>query len=62
MRIHGRTEKYVLREAMKGLLPETFCKREKFVFMAPPAHTDPEKWKSMQVLVKCKAKKYGWQP
>ena len=50
MRIHGRTEKYVLREAMKGLLPETLYKREKFAFMAPPAHTDPKKWKAVQNL------------
>ena len=50
MRIHGRTEKYVLREAMKGLLPETLYKREKFAFMAPPAHTDPGKWAAMRVL------------
>lgn len=50
MRIHGRTEKYVLREAMKGLLPETLYKREKFAFMAPPAHTDPSKWAAMRVL------------
>jgi asparagine synthase (glutamine-hydrolysing) len=50
MRIHGRTEKYVLREAMKGLLPETLYKREKFAFMAPPAHTDPEKWAAMRAL------------
>lgn len=50
MRIHGRTEKYVLREAMKGLLPETLYKREKFAFMAPPAHTDPKKWAAMQDL------------
>ena len=50
MRIHGRTEKYVLREAMKGLLPETLYKREKFAFMAPPAHTDPKKWKAMRAL------------
>ena len=50
MRIHGRTEKYVLREAMKGLLPETLYKREKFAFMAPPAHTDPNKWAAMQAL------------
>lgn len=35
MRIKGRTEKYVLREAMKGVLPETLYKREKFAFMAP---------------------------
>ena len=52
MRIHGRTEKYVLREAMKGLLPETLYKREKFAFMAPPAHTDPQKWQAMQTLAK----------
>jgi asparagine synthase (glutamine-hydrolysing) len=50
MRIHGRTEKYVLREAMKGLLPETLYKREKFAFMAPPAHTDPKKWAAMRTL------------
>ena len=50
MRIHGRTEKYVLREAMKGLLPETLYKREKFAFMAPPAHTDPQKWQAMRSL------------
>ncbi len=50
MRIHGRIEKYVLREAMKGLLPDTLYKREKFAFMAPPAHTDPRKWQAMRVL------------
>lgn len=52
MRIHGRTEKYVLREAMKGLLPETLYKREKFAFMAPPAHTDPRKWEAMRDLAR----------
>jgi len=52
MRIHGRTEKYVLREAMKGLLPETLYKREKFAFMAPPAHTDPKKWDAMKILAR----------
>jgi asparagine synthase (glutamine-hydrolysing) len=50
MRIKGRTEKYVLREAMKGLLPESLYKREKFAFMAPPAHTDPVKWAAMREL------------
>lgn len=50
MRIKGRTEKYVLREAMKGLLPETLYRREKFAFMAPPAHTDPQKWRAMKRL------------
>lgn len=50
MRIHGRTEKYVLREAMKGLLPEVLYKREKFAFMAPPAYTDPKKMAAVQNL------------
>ncbi|MCA8941457.1 MAG: asparagine synthase C-terminal domain-containing protein, partial [Planctomycetes bacterium] len=43
MRIRARTEKYVLREAMKGVLPRELYEREKFAFMAPPAHTDPRK-------------------
>lgn len=50
LRIKGNKEKYVLREAMKGLLPETLYKREKFAFMAPPAHTDPKKWKAVEKL------------
>ncbi|SFM47492.1 asparagine synthase (glutamine-hydrolysing) [Ectothiorhodospira mobilis] len=50
MRINGRTEKYVLREAMKGLLPRVLYEREKFAFMAPPAHTDPKKWAAMRAL------------
>lgn len=50
LRIKGRTEKYVLREAMKGLLPDVLYKREKFAFMAPPAHTDPKKWAAMRDL------------
>jgi len=49
-RIKGRTEKYVLREAMKGILPEVLYKREKFAFMAPPAHTNQTKWKQMRTL------------
>jgi len=50
MRIKGRTEKYVLREAMKGILPKTLYEREKFAFMAPPAHTDPKKWAALRAL------------
>lgn len=49
-RIKGRVEKYVLREAMKGLLPQVLYEREKFAFMAPPAHTDKEKWQAMKSL------------
>ena len=50
LRIKGKTEKYVLREAMAGLLPEVLYQREKFAFMAPPAHTEPEKWEQMKGL------------
>jgi len=50
VRIKGRTEKYVLREAMRGLLPQVLYEREKFAFMAPPAHTDPKKWAAMRQL------------
>lgn len=51
LRIKGPVEKYVLKEAMKGLLPETLYKRQKFAFMAPPAHRDETKWKAMMNLV-----------
>lgn len=51
LRIKGPTEKYVLREAMKGLLPKSLYERQKFAFMAPPAHTDPKKWKHVQTLI-----------
>lgn len=43
LRIKGNIEKHILREAVKGVLPEVLYKREKFAFMAPPAHTDPAK-------------------
>jgi asparagine synthase (glutamine-hydrolysing) len=42
-RIKGNIEKHVLREAVRGVLPEVLYKREKFAFMAPPAHTDEAK-------------------
>jgi asparagine synthase (glutamine-hydrolysing) len=35
---------------MKGVLPKTLYEREKFAFMAPPAHTDEAKWKAMKAL------------
>lgn len=43
LRIKGNIEKHVLREAVKGVLPEVLYQREKFAFMAPPAHTDQAK-------------------
>jgi asparagine synthase (glutamine-hydrolysing) len=49
-RIKDRKEKYVLKEAMKGLLPKTLYEREKFAFMAPPATTNKSKWDAMLEL------------
>ncbi len=44
-------EKWVLREAMKGVLPDVLYKREKFAFMAPPAHTDRRKRAAIEELI-----------
>ena len=49
-RIRGAREKYVLREAVRGVLPKVLYEREKFAFMAPPAHTDPAKRAALQAL------------
>ena len=43
LRIRNGVEKWILREAMKGLLPESLYKRPKFAFMAPPSHVDQSK-------------------
>jgi asparagine synthase (glutamine-hydrolysing) len=51
VRIHDGIEKWVLREAMKGVLPEVLYRREKFAFMAPPAHTDRAKRAAVESLV-----------
>lgn len=51
LRIKGNTEKYVLREAVRGVLPEVLYKREKFAFMAPPAHTDKAKQAKLKALL-----------
>ncbi|KAA3637516.1 MAG: asparagine synthase (glutamine-hydrolyzing) [Calditrichaeota bacterium] len=50
-RIKGNTEKYILREAMKEILPETLYKREKFAFMAPPGHTEENKKNALNELL-----------
>ncbi|MGE9271306.1 MAG: asparagine synthetase B family protein, partial [Verrucomicrobiales bacterium] len=50
-RIKGNIEKHVLREAVKGVLPEVLYKREKFAFMAPPAHTDKKKQAKVDELI-----------
>ncbi|MAS91805.1 MAG: asparagine synthase (glutamine-hydrolyzing) [Verrucomicrobiales bacterium] len=51
LRIKGNIEKWVLREAVKGVLPEVLYKREKFAFMAPPAHTDEKKKAKVEELI-----------
>jgi asparagine synthase (glutamine-hydrolysing) len=51
LRIKNGTEKYVLREAMKGILPKVLYEREKFAFMAPPSSTDPEKQRRVRKLI-----------
>ncbi|WP_035992914.1 asparagine synthase (glutamine-hydrolyzing) [Leptolyngbya sp. KIOST-1] len=50
LRFRGHQDKYILRETMRELLPETLYKRQKFAFMAPPSHTDPAKQRAMQDL------------
>ncbi|MGF1491865.1 MAG: asparagine synthase (glutamine-hydrolyzing) [Microcoleaceae cyanobacterium] len=51
VRIRDGIEKWVVREAMKYILPEVLYKREKFAFMAPPAHTDQEKTNAIKALM-----------
>lgn len=51
LRIKGNIEKHVLREAVRGVLPEVLYRREKFAFMAPPAHTDQAKQAKVEELV-----------
>jgi asparagine synthase (glutamine-hydrolysing) len=50
LRFRGYQDKYILRETMRELLPETLYKRQKFAFMAPPSHTDVVKQRAMQDL------------
>lgn len=38
LRMRGGTEKWVLREALRYVMPEFLYSRRKFAFMAPPAH------------------------
>lgn len=51
LRIKGNIEKHVLREAMKGILPEVLYKRQKFAFMAPPGHTGDSKRAAVDSLL-----------
>ncbi|MEM7179890.1 MAG: asparagine synthase (glutamine-hydrolyzing) [Spirochaetota bacterium] len=51
LRVKNGVEKWVLREAMKHILPTVLYKREKFAFMAPPAYRDPIKQKNLYLLL-----------
>lgn len=51
LRIRGMREKWVLREAMREVLPRVLYEREKFAFMAPPATLRPQEWSQVKVLV-----------
>ena len=51
VRIRNGIEKWVLREAMKGVLPKVLYEREKFAFMAPPSHTDNAKQAAVAELM-----------
>lgn len=50
IRIRNGIEKWVLREAMVNVLPRELYERQKFAFMAPPAHTDPVKRDAVQEM------------
>jgi asparagine synthase (glutamine-hydrolysing) len=41
-KIHGMTEKYVLREAVRDVVTDTVYKRQKHPFLSPPATLNPE--------------------
>ena len=51
LRIKDGVEKWVLREAMKNILPRKLYERQKFAFMAPPAHTQDKKRKALDLLL-----------
>jgi len=42
MKVHGMTEKYVLREAVKDVITDTVYRRQKHPFLSPPATLNPE--------------------
>jgi asparagine synthase (glutamine-hydrolysing) len=50
-RIHKTTEKWILREAMRHILPDVLYRRQKMAFMAPPAHTQSHKRHALQNLI-----------
>lgn len=41
-KIHGMTEKYVLREAVRDVITDTVYSRQKHPFLSPPATLNPK--------------------
>jgi asparagine synthase (glutamine-hydrolysing) len=41
-KIHGMTEKYVLREAVRDVITDTIYRRQKHPFLSPPATLNPK--------------------
>jgi asparagine synthase (glutamine-hydrolysing) len=50
-RIRDGVEKWVLREAMRGVLPSGVHEREKFPFLAPPSHCGPQERAAIDALI-----------
>jgi asparagine synthase (glutamine-hydrolysing) len=48
-KIHGMTEKYVLREAVRDVITDTVYRRQKHPFLSPPATLNPKKKLSVMV-------------
>ena len=48
-KIHGMTEKYVLREAVRDVITDTVYRRQKHPFLSPPATLNPKE--KLSVLV-----------
>ena len=42
MKIHGMTEKYVLREAVRDVITDTVYRRQKHPFLSPPSTLTPD--------------------
>jgi asparagine synthase (glutamine-hydrolysing) len=42
MKIHGMTEKYVLREAVRDVITDTVYRRQKHPFLSPPSTLAPD--------------------
>jgi asparagine synthase (glutamine-hydrolysing) len=42
LKIHGMTEKYILREAVRDVITDTVYRRQKHPFLSPPATLNPE--------------------